>query len=334
MTSKYINTRKLLPRPDNKIHLSKYGYSAKKKSSNRHAALKAAANDTDTLLVLRGLNLLINYQRLPSTKKIFDDDVEYMKNLYIREKKRRRSNKPTKRDYGQQHGGQNSDENSDEIYSDFSSKISNANLNGISPETSEADIEEINLPETEDDVITVNKITDIERVCDSDTGKCGIRNFIYEAHTVDSVTVVFYTLSKDDADDILKLDKIYLNPMATRDDILQKLSDNEGMLLGIKVDDKLQGYFQYEPIEISTELPTETNDNVQVISFFANPSYRTALYSFMEKFFQRNNYAKIIIEIKLDNDTAGKKINFWYGMGFVIDTVDPDDKRIVLGKEI
>jgi hypothetical protein len=170
MTSKYINTRKLLPRPDNKIHLSKYGYSAKKKSSNRHAALKAAANDTDTLLVLRGLNLLRNYQRLPSTKKIFDDDVEYMKNLYIREKKRRRSNKPTKRDYGQQHGGQNSDENSDEIYSDFSSKISNANLNGISPETSEADIEEINLPETEDDVITVNKITDIERVCDSDTG--------------------------------------------------------------------------------------------------------------------------------------------------------------------
>jgi hypothetical protein len=113
---------------------------------------------------------------------------------------------------------------------------------------------------------------------------------VYEAHTVDSVKVVFYTLSKDDADDILKLDKIYLNPMATRDDILQKLSDNEGMLLGIKVDDKLQGYFQYEPIEISTELPTETNDNVQVISFFANPSYRTALYSFMEKFFQRNNY--------------------------------------------
>lgn len=78
---------KTLPKPDDKLHLSKYGYYYKKSADARHKALRSAVKENDALKVLRRLNLLRNYQSVPEVKSVFSDDVEYMKKLYSKIKK-------------------------------------------------------------------------------------------------------------------------------------------------------------------------------------------------------------------------------------------------------
>lgn len=49
----------------------------------------------------------------------------------------------------------------------------------LSPTTDE-NIEIVELPE-------INTVIDTQRICDSETGKCGVRNKIYESHTIDGM---------------------------------------------------------------------------------------------------------------------------------------------------
>ncbi len=78
---------KTLPRLSEDVHLSKYGYSLKKKASSRRASLKRASRDIGTLPVLKRTNLIANYTAVPENKAKLRADVEYLKRQYSKEKK-------------------------------------------------------------------------------------------------------------------------------------------------------------------------------------------------------------------------------------------------------
>lgn len=83
------SSRKLLPKPDRNVHLSKYGYETSKKASSRKASLKRASNKMGALPVLKRLNLIRNITRPDlEVKKVLSKDVEYMKEIYEKEKSR------------------------------------------------------------------------------------------------------------------------------------------------------------------------------------------------------------------------------------------------------
>ncbi len=82
-------SKRVLPRPGEKLHLSKYGYATHKAPSERHAALMKAAEKSGEpmLTVLRRLNLLANYQADPRAKAAMREDVDYMSAQYAKYKR-------------------------------------------------------------------------------------------------------------------------------------------------------------------------------------------------------------------------------------------------------
>lgn len=82
-------SKKILPKPGDDIHLSKYGYHTDLAEETRHKALRSASRSHGSLVILRRLNLLRNYQADVKSKKIMSKDVEYMSSLHGRLSKRR-----------------------------------------------------------------------------------------------------------------------------------------------------------------------------------------------------------------------------------------------------
>jgi hypothetical protein len=83
------SSKKLLPKPDKNVHLSKYGYETSKKTSSRKTSLKRASAKMGALPVLKRLNLIRNLTRPDlEVKNILSKDVEYMKKIYEKEKQR------------------------------------------------------------------------------------------------------------------------------------------------------------------------------------------------------------------------------------------------------
>jgi hypothetical protein len=80
--SKTPEREKVLPKIGKEIHLRKYGYSTDKSDNVRHAALRAAIKDNNSLLILKHLNLIRNYQADPSAKRIMNKDVKYLSILH------------------------------------------------------------------------------------------------------------------------------------------------------------------------------------------------------------------------------------------------------------
>lgn len=291
-----------LPRPDNRLHLTKYGYSIHRPTRERRAALRAAAQDNSILTVERRLNLIRNLQPIgEKAKEIMTQDVEYMKKLYAPFSKTRSSKNSRKSTL--QKGGQMTD----------------------TSDSSEAIVENVDLPEeTVERTIRVNTIIDREKVCDVD-GKCGVRNFVYEEHDVDGKQVIFYTLDEKDVDDIWELDKKYLDTNETREEAQQKIHDNPGLLIGIKVDGLFQGYAHYDPEENIEPIPTGLDRipvGVRIIRFYVNKGYRTSLYKFLERYFKKSGYDKVKVVVNLDGSNAKEWINFWFEQGFhVVETL-------------
>lgn len=84
-------TKKLLPRPSGKLHLTKYGYHALDNKLQRQKTLRKAIkrngkiSRSKTLEVLRHLNLLTNLQsRITNSnaKKNMRQDVKYLQTIY------------------------------------------------------------------------------------------------------------------------------------------------------------------------------------------------------------------------------------------------------------
>ena len=83
------SSKKLLPKPDKNVHLSKFGYVTSKKTSTRKASLKRASAKMGALPVLKRLNLIRNITRPDlEVKKTLSMDVNYMKKIYEKEKER------------------------------------------------------------------------------------------------------------------------------------------------------------------------------------------------------------------------------------------------------
>jgi hypothetical protein len=323
--------RKTLPPPDNLIHLSAYGYSIHKPDSVRKEALRAAAKDYDVLPVLRRLNLLRNYQAIPENKEIFSRDVEFMKDMYDPYRKTHRRAPPYKvwenendlerwqnlvnRNYYRTKKRKNQRGGNDVMLQDPTTPID------VDTSTTDDMVDNITLPES---TIEINTIIDRQKVCDAE-GNCGVSNIIYEMHEVDGKKILYYTLEEKDIDDILQLDKIYMDSNRTRNDVQQNIINNSGLLIGTKIDDKFQGYFQYDPHE---------NMDVEIVWFCANKGYGTTLYVFMEKYFKMNNYIRIILTISLEGSHSTRLINFWYSMGFKTYETIPEKNKVHMEKFI
>ena len=319
---------KTLPLLDNKIRLTKYGWSVHKPANERRAALRAASKDFSTLEVLQRLNLIRNYQPIPENKEIFSDDVEYMKKLYAnirrsrptdpellniweRNRNRRSGSKQNRRKRGNrrsnQKGGANTELTSDTTVIDM----------GPTSETSDDVVNKVYLPET-------RAVEIQEKIC-GPNGKCEIKNVVYESHNINGKQIVFHTIDEKDTDDVLELDKKYYDSDQTKENVINKIITNRGRLIGIKVDGKLQGYCHYDIIG---------NHEVKIIWFCANKGYGRALYIFIEKYFKRNDYHKIIIIVSLEGTYALTRLNFWYHMGFIAYEDHIDQKKIYMYKEI
>lgn len=80
----------MLPRPRKEIHLDSFGYKLKKSEKTRQASLRKASKKYGALEVEKHLNLIRNLtKKKTKNKKLLSKDVEYMKKLYSREKKRK-----------------------------------------------------------------------------------------------------------------------------------------------------------------------------------------------------------------------------------------------------
>lgn len=91
-------SKRVLPEPGDKLHLSKYGYSTHESPVKRHNALMKASKDEPMLAVLRRLVLLSNYQADPRAKAVMKEDVDYMKGRYAMHKmSQRRSSRKSSR---------------------------------------------------------------------------------------------------------------------------------------------------------------------------------------------------------------------------------------------
>lgn len=83
----------VLPKLGKELSLTKYGYSTRRPSADRHKALMSASRDNDPLKVLRRLNLIRNYQADEVAKRKMSSDVNYMKNQYAKYKETRKGSK-------------------------------------------------------------------------------------------------------------------------------------------------------------------------------------------------------------------------------------------------
>lgn len=326
--------KKTLPIPGGDIHLTQYGYSVHKSDKERQNALREASHDYGELAVLRRMNLIRNIQPVPENKETMSRDVDYMSNLYARFKKQHEdymsSKSNSRKSNSRKSNSQRSKSKSKKSGSKYSSRRDqrggqNSDTSDTSDTSESTDynmiVDKINLPQEE--YIKEKSIFSQKRHCD-ETG-CHITNKIREQHTIDGREILYYTINKEDTDDILDLDRQYLDSDITRDQIVSKINENQGYLIGIKVDGKLQGYYQYQQI----------NDNqVKIVWFCANKGFGTPLYIFMEKYFELNNYNKIIISVSIEDKYNVNRLNFWYKMGFVADTNITGQKQIIMMKYI
>ncbi|MEM0353984.1 MAG: hypothetical protein QXW79_00245 [Thermoplasmata archaeon] len=267
---------KTLPKLDSLIHLSDYGYAIRKSAPERHAALRRAARDTNPLLVLKRLNLIRNYQPIPEIKQIFSRDVDYMKRLYANYRKkhgpipRHRISSFKKNQLGGYSETQEPSNNPESEQSDDLENMENDNPKIKSKSKS----------------VSIKTSTKKMEVCDSN-GKCEIRIIVFDSYQIDGHKVIFRTLDENDVHHVLILDRVYIDPNQTKEIVLEKLK-NKGLLIGIFVDEILEGYFQYKPLD---------KKNVKIIWFCANQGYGTILYKFLEKFLKKNEYKCIIIDL-------------------------------------
>ena len=293
---------KTLPELNKQIRLTRYGYGVHKPEAERRKALRAASNDFDTLKVYRRLNLIRNYQAVPEVKDIFSQDVEYMKKLYANIKKNKLK---------QRGGATNSEDTVDSDVSEGSDS---------SPITSDISVEELNLPENMK--FKIDTVLSSKKICKN--GTCNNYDFIFESHIINGRQVIYYTLGEKDVDDVFEFDKMSY-PDIDRNIVMKKINNNSGLLIGMKVDDKLEGYCQFKLLE---------NKEVEIVYFFANKGYRAALYIFVEKYFKMNDYVRIEIIVDMNTLDAAQQINFWYDMDYKIYKTQQDRNLFLMEKFI
>lgn len=161
---------KILPKIDDKIHLTNYGYSISKSDRVRHRALNNACRDNGILTILKRLNLIRNYQSDSITRAIFGEDVDYLKNKY---KKSKDMSRILDRDLS---NSKEDESNNDDVSIDIE----------IEDEIGKGEINEENKFDNE----IYNEFE------------------IYEQHTINDTILTFRTFKKQDLENIKKHSKI------------------------------------------------------------------------------------------------------------------------------
>ena len=94
-----MSKRLLLPKPDDQVHLSKFGYSLDKNQKTRQGSLKRASKKIGTIPVLKRVNLIRNITNpnLTKNKHKLDMDVKFLSRMYKDEKKKKSTKKSTKK---------------------------------------------------------------------------------------------------------------------------------------------------------------------------------------------------------------------------------------------
>jgi hypothetical protein len=188
---------------------------------------------------------------------------------------------------------------------------------GIKESMTDYQFKQVDLPEKVEQVIKK------ETYCAN--GTCKDKNSVYELHQFNDKQIIFYTLGISDVEQVHELDLAYLDSDQTLESAKEKIEKNKGKLIGIKANDKLQGYCQYAPSE---------NSIVKMVWFCANKSYGTPLYQFMEKYFKVNEYEHIILVCSLEGSYAIRRLNFWTKMGFRVDKIDNTKHKLYMQKDI
>uniref|UniRef100_A0A6G6ABV3 N-acetyltransferase n=1 Tax=Borely moumouvirus TaxID=2712067 RepID=A0A6G6ABV3_9VIRU len=315
---------KILPTPRGDIHFRDYGYDVHKPDRERQQALIDASNDYNPLTVLRRMNLIRNYQPVPENKERMSRDVEFLSNYYAKIKEMDSNNENNGKSYRSNNRSRRSNSRSRRSNNrskrlNYRSKRSNNQKGGIDNETSDENINS-NLPIQHID--KENTLYSQSKNCED--GKCSVINRVKEQHIVDGRKIVYYTVDENDANEILKLDKMYLDSDRTIDQVVKDINKYKGFIIGIKVDEILQGYCQYKEID---------NNKVKIVWFCANKGFGTPLYIFMEKYFQLNNYNHIVLTSSLEDKYSTRRLNFWYKMGFRSNGIS-DKKQITMDKNI
>ena len=85
-----MSKRLLLPKPDDQVHLSKFGYTLDKNQKKRQGSLKRASKKIGMLPVLKRVNLIRNITnpKLSKNKHKLDVDVTFLSRMYKDEKKK------------------------------------------------------------------------------------------------------------------------------------------------------------------------------------------------------------------------------------------------------
>ena len=76
-----------LPKPDDLLHLSDFGYAVSKNKISRQTSLKKASKKNGSLRVLRRLNLIRNLTSVEKNKNKMTKDIDFLKKEYKKEKK-------------------------------------------------------------------------------------------------------------------------------------------------------------------------------------------------------------------------------------------------------
>lgn len=294
-----------------------YKYSDSK--VDRRETLEDLMSNHSIPVLIRELNMMKNVNSNAKARDRLTSDVNFLKKMYEKKSQNGGINDANVRIF--EIGGTKSKIHSirDKVLQmqrtcgcdgsrDFKSMMGGADDNDSSDDTI---IESIDLPQK------ICKTSTSAYVYENDNGK--IKNRVYEEHTVGDKKVIFFTITKNNIKQILELDRKYLNVDETEDDVRSKIEKNEmeGNLIGIEADGILQGYCQTKRIGGS---------GVMIVWFCANKSFKTPLYTFLEKYLKVSGYELVYVSNKKTwND---EMIKFWDKMGFVKNDDDTWMKKI------
>ncbi len=344
-----------------KNHLKKYGYTHRDSQAERLESLRSVAADYEIQLVIRNLNSLRNKQSDRNVREIYEKDIKYLKDSYQAniypnqtggiddanipvfavggkkynyDKKSSSSsilpeidseikvsdfifdlNNKTRRKVHRMKTYKKLDEMIPSAHKHLPNSNPNQMKGGADSSSADTQIELVNLPE--ENITVVGS----ESKLDNNV----IKNTIYEKHKINNHEIIFYTLTDADIDHVHELDLAYLDSDQSIDMTRKKIKKYATKLIGIKSEEKLQGYGQFEP---------SGNSEVKIKWFCANKTYGTPLYKFMEKYFFTNNYTKIILSVSLKGSYAVARLNFWNKMGFKTDKIDISSNTIFMSKLI
>ena len=91
--SKARSKSRRLPQPSGNMHITDFGYKLNNNTDTRRRALQLAIRKHGSLTVMKHINLIRNLTDIPKNRKKLSDDVEYLKNVYSRDKKRKNRSK-------------------------------------------------------------------------------------------------------------------------------------------------------------------------------------------------------------------------------------------------